>query len=303
MRPGDVPEGERLADAISRYEDHNGVLPGLAPPGPRETFVEQLIESERRRRFVRWLVTADLTLARTDPSSELFDPLKAAALHRRAGHIDEAFWMVFLFVQFGRSRRGGWRYAREVYGRRGEGTWDWHAVAADPASFRAWFTENAAAIRNAAPGGFGNHRKYESLARTGEVVGSYVDWVGPTRSHADRFERAIAAAAGDARAAFADLYASMATITRFGRTARFDYLATADRLALAAIEPDRAYLSNATGPLTGARLLFGRPVGGPHALDDGLRVLGSHLGLGMDVVEDAVCNWQKSPAVFKPFRG
>ena len=27
------------------------------------------------------------------------------------------------------------------------------------------------------------------------------------------------------------------------------------------------------------------------------------LGVGYDVLEDALCNWQKSPSVFMPFRG
>ena len=40
-----------------------------------------------------------------------------------------------------------------------------------------------------APGGFGNHRKYESLNAkskngTGAAVESYVKWVGPPRTHA-----------------------------------------------------------------------------------------------------------------------
>src|SRR5437773_11418448 len=31
--------------------------------------------------------------------------------------------------------------------------------------------------------------------------------------------------------------------------------------------------------------------------------LGACLGVGMQVLEDALCNWQKSPDTFKPFRG
>jgi hypothetical protein len=262
--------------------------------------IEQVIESERRRRFVQRLSTADLSPLRADPSSTLFDPLKAAAIHRQRGETDEAFWMVFLFVHFGRSRGGGWRYARDVYSRLGTGRWDWPTVAGDAAGFRSWLTENLTAIKGNGPGGFGNHRKYERLAETSEVVETYVSWVGPERSHGARF--AHAGHSADPRLNFAQQYASMALIARFGRTARFDYLTTVGRLGLADLVPDRPHLDSATGPLAGARLLFGsaQPA---RELDQALVRLGDDLDLTMDVIEDGVCNWQKSPGQFRPFRG
>ena len=104
----------------------------------------------------------------------------------------------------------------------------------------------------------------------------------------------------DARRAFDDLYRGM-SVNSFGRTARFDYLTMVGKLGLSPIEPGSAYLSGATGPLTAARLLFGttdRPVD----LDRALVELDLTLNVGMQVLEDALCNWQKSPSVFKPFR-
>lgn len=300
MRPNDAGEAARLSAALLRYEGAHGPLPGVASAANRTALIEQLIESERRRRFVQRVSTADLSPLRADPSSTLFDPLKAAAIHQQRGETDESFWMVFLFVHFGRSRGGGWRYARDVYSRLGTGRWDWPAVSADPAGFRSWLTANATAIKRDGPGGFGNHRKYESLAETGEVVETYVSWVGPERSHAARL--ALGGHPDDARLNFAEQYLSMAPIARFGRTARFDYLTTVGRLGLADLVPDRAHLESATGPWTGARLLFGsaQPA---RELDQALVGLGDDLELTMDVVEDGVCNWQKSPAQFRPFRG
>lgn len=54
-----------------------------------------------------------------------------------------------------------------------------------------------------------------------------------------------------------------------------------------------------------ARLLFGNPKAGAAALDGILVQLDGHLKLrfGMQVLEDALCNWQKSPSKFVPFRG
>jgi hypothetical protein len=31
--------------------------------------------------------------------------------------------------------------------------------------------------------------------------------------------------------------------------------------------------------------------------------LGDALGVGMQVMEDSLCNWQKSPEAYVPFRG
>lgn len=105
--------------------------------------------------------------------------------------------------------------------------------------------------------------------------------------------------------AFRWLYNSM-NVLSFGRTAKFDYLTMLAKLNLANIEADSAYLKNATGPLRGARLLFsGRIVSNISAnkLDQDLICLSQYLGVGMQVIEDALCNWQKSPNRHIRFRG
>jgi hypothetical protein len=97
----------------------------------------------------------------------------------------------------------------------------------------------------------------------------------------------------------------MSAVKSFGRTARFDYLTMIGKLGLAPIEPGSAYLQGATGPVKGARLLFGdaHAVLSLKELDIRLVQLGGELNVGMQVLEDALCNWQKSPQKFRPFRG
>ena len=112
---------------------------------------------------------------------------------------------------------------------------------------------------------------------------------------------ATAMADGDSRAAFNALYRSMKTnVARFGRLACFDYLATIGKMELAPVEPDSAYLSSATGPLKGARLLFGSDEP-PGVLDRRLLDLDAELNVGQHALEDALCNWQKSPSTFRKF--
>lgn len=302
VRPKDVEIAKRFDAALRNFDRDHYPLPGVAGAAERATLVEQILESARRIAYVSTIATRDISERRANPSDELFDPLKAAIWHQRQGRIDEAYWLVFLFVHFGKHARAGWRYAREVYGRLGGlARWDWATVSRDPTSFSEWLRErHGDLLREGVARGFGNHRKYESLSRTSAAVESYVRWVNPPRTHAEMVEAALIATNHTPREAFDYLYRSM-TVTSFGRTARFDYLTMVGKLGLSPIEPGSAYLSGATGPLNGARLLFGAQDGAA-SLNPRLVALGDQLDVGMQVVEDALCNWQKSPAVFRPFR-
>jgi hypothetical protein len=309
MRPRDAQKAAALDAALQSHGVNTRSLPGVQSAAERGVLVEQLLDSIRRVEYARRLPTlTNIAASRTDPNSADFDPLKAAVFHGRAGNLDEAFWLVFLFVHFGKHRGLDWNYVRAVYGRLGGGgRWDWGAVSAAPRSFRTWLDANKAAIV-ATGGGFGNHRKYISLdawsnGGTGAAFETYVDWIGPAHDHLAFMNAARNAAGGDPKVTFAALYRSMSPIASFGRTGRFDYLAMLGKLRLAAIEPDRPYLPGATGPLAGARLLYGAPFTQAHFLDGWLVELDSDLSVGMQVIEDALCNWQKSPAAYARFRG
>jgi hypothetical protein len=291
-------------------------LPGIQVPAQRDVFLEQVMESIHRVQYIARLLERDISVIRADPSTELFDPIKAAALHNRNGRHDEACWLVFLFTHFGRSLQSGWRLARDIYGSLGDANhWDWARTSRDPAGFRSWLAANQHALRtDGIVRRFGNHRKRQSLdahkaTGTGAAVESYVAWVAQARDHFTLFDSALAAAGRAPRLAFDDLYRSMAAVSSFGRLAKFDYLTMIGKLHLAAIEPGCAYLVGATGPtgpLKGARLLFfGNTTANatPALLDAWLIELESHLGVGMQVLEDSLCNWQKNPTSFIRFRG
>jgi len=313
MRPRDRKLARQLDADMLLFGRRKRALPGIRAASNRQVLLEQILESIHRVKYVSVVSTRNLSERRKDPNDDLFDPLKAAILCLRNGDVEEAFWLIFLFVHFGKHRRGGWRYAREIYGRLSDGKrWNWAATSTDPSGFRKWLDDHQSALRRkGAPGGFGNHRKYESLDAysskgTGAVVESYVRWVNPPRTHQKMMDDACRKAAGDARLAFSELYNSMDVVARFGRTARFDYLAMLGKIGLASIEPGSAYLQSATGPLKGARLLFtGSKTAAVKAadLERWLIELDSGLKVGMQVLEDALCNWQKSPVKFERFRG
>jgi hypothetical protein len=303
---------DRLAAGFNAYEVEEGPLPGLTP-ARRATLIQQLVESSRVNMYVVHLCAVDLSPQAADPSDTYwFNPVKAAIIRHREGEDDEAFWLIFLLTHFGKHRRAGWRYVREVYGALGSGEpWTWQRVTNNIEEFRDWLDAYQAQLNDPPlPHGFGNHRKYESLAGwtdagTGSIVASYVAWVGEPPQHCVRFGKATTAGSSP-EDAFDILYRSMVQVHRFGRLARFDYLSMIGRVGLTDIRPGKMYLQNSTGPLKGARLLF-QPPGEPEVavamLEDKAAVLERHLGVTSDVIEDALCNWQKSPADFKRFRG
>lgn len=305
--PKDVPEFRRLRQALDGWDPR--LLPGASSATAKDALAAQIVESQRRIRYVKGLLGRQLDAAALDGASTSFDPIKGSILKERAGDHDEACWLALLSTHFGRNRRTGWQLAGDFYGRLGDGaTWDWSSTSSDVLAMRRWLDDKGAALR-AAGGRFGNHRKYESLgawsaAGTGQVLTTYVAWVGDV-SHRQRFE-ALTSSSATPQERFRSLFRAMKPVARFGRTATFDYLTLLGTLGLADIEPDSAYLVNATGPLIGARLLFeGNRRSSTRAgdLEDCMATLQSSLGVSFNVLEDAVCNWQKSPNAFVPFRG
>jgi len=307
MRPRDRQQAQTIDGALTLHHVAVRALPGIGPATLRAVFIDQVFDSIHRVEYARRLVGMTLGANRSDPNVAEFDPLKAAVLQHRQGNVEEACWLVFLFVHFGRDRSGGWGYVRSVFGRLGTGQpWDWASVSANLATFRAWLAANMDALKSRGAG-FGNHRKYMSLdayapAGTGAAVDTYVGWVLDGKGHAALLADALDSVGGDPKAAFDVLYRSMQRVAGFGRTARFDYLTMLGKLGIAGIEPGRAYLTGATGPVKGANLLFGG-TNKPSTLDDWLVELDASLGIGMQVLEDALCNWQKSPGRYVAFRG
>jgi hypothetical protein len=283
-------------------------LPGARRLEERTALSRQFIDSLHRVEYVHRIGEKAIHPSRLDPHTLLFDPLKAAFVHRTRGEIDEAAWLVFLSTHFGKHRWQGWTSTRTVYGALGQlPIWTWDRVSARPDEFEKWFRQNEHMFGDLR---FGNHRKYESMRsdtdyNLADVVASYVAWVGPNRGHEVLFEQSAAHTERDPMANFDNLYNSM-KVKRFGRTGRFDYLAMLGKLGIADVEPGHLYLTNASGPVSGAKLIFSGDSNARIPLRELSRLsiyLGIFLDVNMQVMEDALCNWQKSPAQYEPFRG
>lgn len=311
MRPKDFERARGFESQLQEYSANRRPLPGIEEENTQEAFVEQLIDSIRRNEYIGALCGRDIDARRCDPSSDLFDPLKAAIVHHRQGRLDEACWLVFLSVHFGKHKSDGWRLTRAVYGSLGNSAiWDWDKISNDLRSFRPWLLANTNVLNgdDGVRRRFGNHRKYQSLkaTHTPNTVETFVDWVGPDKSFREVIRVAHENVGQHPREAFDFLYRSMDVVAQFGRLAKFDYFTMLSKLGLAPIEAGSTYMCEATGPLRGARLLFGGNVEAAlncRELDQFVVELEAELGVGMQAMEDSLCNWQKSPSEFIYFGG
>jgi hypothetical protein len=296
---------DEIRQALQTHSQAVRDLPSVANDDIRGTLAMQFIASLRREDYYRRVQEKQIGAAKADPNSGAFDPERAVAYHLQHGDVEEAAWLVFLMTHFARPASTGWLRLTQVYGRLGQGTWDWVTVSSDPEQMIEWLAQN---WRNVG-GKFGNHRKYESLRpdsnrNFGSVLNSYLAWIGED-GHQLFFADMVQQTGNDPTQIFDALYRSM-KVSTFGRLAKFDYLAMIGRYGIAPIEAGSAYLKGATGPASGARLLFTGSVQGVATetqLQSWLDELDASLDVGMAVMEDALCNWQKSPSSFVHYKG
>ncbi|WP_288392031.1 hypothetical protein [uncultured Herbaspirillum sp.] len=299
-----------LEHELKKYRVDGKPLPGISTKSELDALIAQMVDSVARINYVKTITTRDVSPKRANPKDvEMFDPLKAAVHYMRDGNEDEAFWLVFLFVHCGKHLTEGYGLLRMVYGAFNDKfVWTWNRFSKRPDDFSVWLHQHLDEIKaQRARFKFGNHRKYESLDQLDTTLKSYAEWVGPSRSHRTLINAAKAQVGTDPKKLFDHLYQNMGAVHRFGRTARFDFLTMIGKIGLENIDPPSAYLVHGTGPVSGARLLFsGAPDNGTFSkkeLDILSQELDEALGVGMQVIEDSLCNWQKSPTKYLAFRG
>jgi hypothetical protein len=260
----------------------------------REQHIEKFaLQVERSQRRQRWW---HRQLARPDQLRAM-DILRWTTAAKGAGDLDEAIWRGFLAAHFGRpsveSPNDTQRIdsaGRLLCGFGNKPVWTWDAVSSALPVFETWLQEHSKQLADLR---FGNHRKFESKKpdRLFAVIEGFVRWVeqpGGTPQSAFRTTGATSL-----EAAFDTLYHRMKGIHRFGRTGRFDLLLLLSDLGLLTARPGSSYLEGATGPIQGARLLWGDL---PTAdLEQRADELAQRVPLSPEIVEDALCMWQKKP--------
>ncbi|OTA17659.1 hypothetical protein Xvie_01053 [Xenorhabdus vietnamensis] len=303
-------------NAIRKFEKKERKLLGLKNKENYETLSRQLIDSVRRIEYIKVIGDRDISRLRKNPHSDIFDPLRAAWLYIKEENYNEAYWLIFLSTCFGIHKKYGWNLCADIYGGLGTVVWTWDIITQNFEDFKKWYRlASIEMLRDNIKRGFGNHRKYESLRYNSNraipiVIESYIKWIGVSRDHEVRFlEASIQNNYPNKYILFDIIYKSMKSVISFGRTARFDYLTMLAKFNLLNIEPLTLYLNGATGPKDGANLLFYgyKKTGYDVArLNNDINELANELPitkLASQVLEDALCNWQKSPSEYIYFGG
>lgn len=306
LRTKNQEETDRISLLLDSFT--GAPLVGMSSPTRKSILVAQLVDSIRRIDYLKAISARARSPSLYTPYSGSFQPLGGAAALHKAGRTDDAYWLVYLATHFGKHKIDGWNMTEDFYGRFGQGgVWDWATASESPVAVANWLQANYPHVTSAGRSRrFGNHRKFETLkpspAGTGHAVATYVKWIAAYGSHQDMIRDVQQRVGQNPKDVFACLYKELDQVAKLGRLGKFDLLCNLSNLMIAPILPDSAYIKEATGPKAGARLLFGNALKVAQ-LEMACAELAEHLEVSPQVIEDALCNWQKSPVSYVYFRG
>lgn len=298
--------------AIAKYEMEHGPADGIVDVNRRHAFILQLCDSARRIDHIGNLRSrvGKFSENSIDPLSSHFNPIKAAIKFNHDGNKSEAIWLLFLFTHFGVHKVTKHKLLQAFYSRISSGPINtFEYIRANLEETLEWLGQNELALKGI--GKFGNHRKYQSISATshsgtGTTLKTFIDfylrWFSPLLGTASNDLKLL-----NSQALFSELYKRMINeVIGFNRLSVFDFLTMLGKSQVLMIIPDNPFLQNSTGPKMGARMLFGvNDLVSDRELNIYLSTFASYLPdpFRMQVIEDAVCNWQKSPNNYIYFSG
>lgn len=308
IRIKDQEKFDGILEALEVFSNSSFPLIGASCLERLSVLVAQLVDSIRRIEYLRLTSVRAVSANLYTPYSGSFQPFGGAAALQKIGRIDDAYWLVYLATHFGKHKTDGWNLTEDFYGKFGQGgVWDWASARQDPMAIAHWIEANYPdVVRSGRSRRFGNHRKFETLKPgpkgTGHAASTYIQWIAAYGSHQALISDVQGRVGQNPKEVYAYLYRDLDQVAKLGRLGKFDFLCNLSNLLIAPILPDKAYIAESTGPKLGARLLFG-DVLSVSQLDVACAELAEHLDVSPQVVEDALCNWQKSPAAYIYFRG
>lgn len=308
LRIKDQQKFNEIFDLLDSFPNAQFPFVGLNSPERKLVLVAQLVDSIRRIEYVRITSIRARSATLYTPYSGSFQPLGGAAALHKEGRIDDAYWLVYLATHFGKHKTDGWNLTEDFYGRFGQGgVWNWASASQDPMAISNWLQASYPHVTSAGRSRrFGNHRKFETLKPgpkgTGHAVATYIQWITAYGSHQALIGHVQSRAGQNPKDVFVCLYGELDQVAKLGRLGKFDLLCNLSNLLIAPILPDKAYIAQSTGPKAGVRLLFGNGLSIVQ-LETACTELAEHLDVSPQAIEDALCNWQKSPADYLYFRG
>ena len=213
-------------------------------------------------------------------------------------NVKNKIWLIYLATYFGKSESSGWNlFLRAAF----DGNNQFILFEKIEADIEKYFRylESFDFFENA---NFSNHRKFTKKALDGEK--------GFFRSMTYLVEN-IEDFCNSEKIEFHEMYKMAIEIPNFGRLASFDFTSSSVKCGLKVNEPQSMYASHSTGPLQALGLLLrlcNREVTRQSQIE-----LSNHLVQWFNentdifmvgqVLEDAICNWQKNPRKYIYYKG
>jgi hypothetical protein len=248
----------------------------------------QTYDSIRRIRiYDTYKIKANDAVANQMSFSHTSNPFVLA--QRKDLSFQERVWVVYLATYFGKSKNSGWDLFKRASFKPDQSIIKFEQIKDDIDSYFKYLSS----IDFFQGCTFSNHRKYTAK----ELNGSK----GLFRS-IDYFVKNIQIYCPEVEMDFHDMFLLSIKIPNFGRLAGFDFTSSLAKLDLNVKEPTSMYADHSTGPLQALGLLL--KLTGNNTAIVYQRELGSDLMSWFltnstifmvgQVLEDAICNWQKN---------
>lgn len=207
-------------------------------------------------------------------------------------------WILYLATYFGKSNQSGWELFNRATFDEKKSIMLFHDIQKD----LSYYFKYLASFDFFDRCSYSNHRKFTAKRLTGEkgVFESMEYFVKNINQYS--FEHKID---------FHSIYKAAQKVPNFGRLAAFDFASSLVKCGFDVAEPESMYVENSTGPLNAIGLLL-RLTNSDSSSKAKFQLCSdlmkwfqknSNIFMVGQVLEDAVCNWQKNPSTYIWYKG
>lgn len=206
-------------------------------------------------------------------------------------------WIIYLATYFGKSNKSNWNLFQRSAFDKNKNLFIIDDIL-EKKNYYYDYLESFDFFNNSA---YSNHRKYTKKSLKG---------INGVFHSMDYFLDNISNFVFSEYRTFDEVYKLSHNIPNFGRMAAFDFTASLAKCELNVMEPKSLYLHGSSGPIDGLNKLLkisnnNTIINNYEFGDDLLKwfVENSEIKFIAQVLEDAICNWQKSPLTYKKYFG
>lgn len=271
-------------------------MPGIQDMNERRLLASDI--SQSLQRHLKLLEKSKSTVPDyvIEPGCIQFNPFNTAISYQQLGNEMEAWWLIFLACWFGENSRTGWKLLYSVYNGLNSGkTWNWQAVADDPAEFSQWLQQQQPYLKRAGLLGDNHKKKVFDVCRAekaSQVLSKFIYWWAS--NYNDIIGKSNLHCVLSPGLNFRFLYQALSEGIDINPLLHYRLLTWAGILGVANVEPDRPFLVNGSSYKKSARQMF--QASGPKLRGRELAQYITELAAWLDipfcfsVLEDAISN-------------